>query len=87
MLELIRCPDCGHDLGAVYPAFHSMRMELIKTEIEKKNIKVELGNSLALSTIKIPIMDVFDGLGIDKKRVCCRMHMSTSIDFSDAKNM
>lgn len=82
MLDFIRCPSCGYPIGAVYEAFNTIKVHLYKKELDTTT-NIVINNVGVIDYIQLSMKDIFDQFGINN--MCCRQHMITSMDFSDAK--
>ncbi len=77
MLPYVVCPSCGLPLGDVYEIYEKKKQERTKDEILKKGIMST--QAAADLTFKVETGDILDSLFIFMD--CCRMHISTSMEF------
>lgn len=83
MLDFIRCPECGHPIGAVYEAYRCIATHRYTLELEKKKSHIIVANTGVIDFIQISMKDIFEQLGIQK--YCCRQRLITNMDFHEAQ--
>jgi DNA-directed RNA polymerase subunit N (RpoN/RPB10) len=76
----ILCPECGNDLGCVYPAFKCLQAAHNKLYCEsEKNIhssKIDIKSSGNKG-----VGYILDTLNLNN--MCCRMHLISHVDFDN----
>lgn len=82
MLDFIRCPTCGHNIGAVYEAFKIIKTHLYTKELEKNDSHIVIKNTGVIDYLQISMNEIFDQLNIPK--YCCRGRIVGALDFVDA---
>jgi DNA-directed RNA polymerase subunit N (RpoN/RPB10) len=83
MLDYIQCPECGNNIGAVYEAYNIIKKDRYKKEFEKRGDKTVVQNTGVIDDVQINMIDIFKQLHIHK--YCCRTHMTTAMDFTEAQ--
>ena len=81
MLTPIRCFTCAYPLGDIADIFRTLKREKIIKVAEENDIAV---NKLFISEVEINMEKELDELNITSE--CCRMHMLTTVYFSDVYN-
>lgn len=77
MFGLVVCPSCGSNLGVVGPAF---AFALAKLEPPRKE-EAAVSSGFAGFAAGMARGPLLDALGVE--RVCCRMHMISSVTLGD----
>jgi len=85
MLDFIRCPTCGYPIGSIFVAFNKIKSHLLKIELELNKNIINIKNIGVVDHIQLSMKSIFEQLNINC--FCCRMHLTSTIDFIDAQNL
>lgn len=83
MLHYIKCPTCNNSIGEYYLIFNYLKEKKIK-ELTK-NTNTSIFNYQFDENLNISFEDIFLKLHI--KNECCKIRLSTYIEFYDLYNI
>lgn len=80
MLTPVVCITCGSPLGCKAPFYRAIRNSRVREALEKTGVRPSQA-SLQAAALQIDMKDILERLGVDLD--CCRMHLSTIMDWRD----
>lgn len=81
MLIPVRCFTCGYPIGRVAALFRFIRARRVREYL--KGRQVIPTQVMADAQLQIDMSDVFDRLAIPRDSDCCRVHLTSAMDFRD----
>lgn len=75
----ILCPECGEDLSDKYYFFEAVKTGYVKDKVKKNDYPINIEKIEFKSNILEPLDFILNALEL--KNVCCRMHITTVVDF------
>lgn len=76
------CPECGNNLGELRDLYKVILICVNYKNAKKLNVKID--KISLLDNMMVDERDkIMSALGIDRKKICCRMKLSTSLSQQD----
>jgi hypothetical protein len=79
MSQFIRCPDCGFTICFYNEFFLNAKNTIVKEYLQTNNRNYNQEKLYFKEAENSDLIRLYDSLNI--KKMCCRMHMSTGINF------